>query len=166
MEQSAGRLIIHIHTKCRWRWPQMKLKWKSLPIGQCTRYGNFWMVNTGFFLEIDISREPWGKSLQLPHANEVKCRPNTVYALQSNHPPISVQGAVRFDWLIVLWETKWNLYFVYQYAPEQAQSEGGLCCFRVYRNCSQLTLIEAHFGQIIVVFLWIKICRWDFWRRP
>ena len=35
MKYSAGRLIIHIPTKCRWRWPQMKLKSKSLLIGQC-----------------------------------------------------------------------------------------------------------------------------------
>ena len=37
---------------------------------------------------------------------------------------------------------------------------------RFYRNCLQLTLIRALFGQIIDVFSWIKIFRRDFRRRP
>ena len=37
---------IHKPTKCRWWWPQMKLKSKSLPIGQC-HMQNAWQGTIG-----------------------------------------------------------------------------------------------------------------------
>ena len=46
MKYSAGRLIFTKPTICRWWWPEMKLKSKSLPIGQC-HMQNAWQGTKG-----------------------------------------------------------------------------------------------------------------------
>ena len=49
---------IHKPTICRWWWPQMKLKSKSLPIGQC-HMQNAWQGTTG----------NWGQTQTVPQEN-------------------------------------------------------------------------------------------------